>query len=352
MKNCALCLLLLVALAGCSVNNHYRVVKKYPKQELLKDYNLMQNILEEQHPGIYWYLGKDSMDMYFERGRAMLQDSMTEPEFRRVLSYAISKLGCGHTSVRASKGFVRNSDSLRNRSFPLGFKIWKDTALVTYNMLPSTSPVKRGAIVTAIDGRPMQQVVDSLFQFLSTDGYNLTHKYQTLSNRGTFSSLYLSVFGYRPSFHVSFIDSSGSARSDSIPIYISRRDTTVRADSTRPPVPRYSRKERKKATLVSARSMRFDTSLSTAFMELNTFQKSGKLRRFFTSSFKKLHRSGTQNLVIDLRTNGGGNVTNSNLLTRYLAARPFKIADSLYTRSRGSRFGRYQKDNFSTWIFA
>ncbi len=345
-------LLLLMALGSCSVNNHHRGAKKYSRQELLADYNLMQHILEDQHPGIYWYEGKDSMDLHFERGRAMLQDSMTEPQFRSVLSYAISKIGCGHTSVRASKGFLRNGDSLRNRTFPLGFKIWKDTALVTYNLLQPASPIKRGAIVTAIDGRPMQGIVDSLFQYLSTDGYNLTHKYQTLSNRGTFSSLYLSVFGYRPTYGVTFIDSSGTQTSAQIPLWLPRRDTGARSTVTRPQGEGYSRRDRRRAALLSSRSLRFDTALNTAVMELNTFQKSGRLRPFFRTSFKQLRKRGTQNLVIDLRTNGGGNVTNSNLLTKYIAAAPFKIADSLYTRSRRSRYGRYQKDDFSTWIFA
>jgi C-terminal processing protease CtpA/Prc len=56
--------------------------------------------------------------------------------------------------------------------------------------------------------------------------------------------------------------------------------------------------------------------------------------------------------VIDLRTNGGGNVTNSNLLTKYIADRPFKIADSLYTRNRSSQYSRYQQNHLGNWLFA
>ena len=54
------------------------------------------------------------------------------------------------------------------------------------------------------------------------------------------------------------------------------------------------------------------------------------LPHFFRSSFKKLKEKNTQNLVIDLRSNGGGSVTNSNLLTKFIADKPFRIADSLY----------------------
>jgi C-terminal processing protease CtpA/Prc len=65
-----------------------------------------------------------------------------------------------------------------------------------------------------------------------------------------------------------------------------------------------------------------------------------------------MERAGMQNLVIDLRTNGGGNVTNSNLLTKYIAAQPFRIADSLYTRTRTSRYARYQQHHLLNSLFA
>lgn len=49
------------------------------------------------------------------------------------------------------------------------------------------------------------------------------------------------------------------------------------------------------------------------------------------------------NLVIDIRGNGGGSVVLSNLLTRYIADKPFKIADSLYAIKRKSSFGKYEE---------
>ena len=353
MKTNILFLLLMVMISSCAVNKRSASTKKFALQQVQKDYDLFRNIIETSHPGLYWYTAKDSMDYYFTKGRTMLQDSMTESHFRMALSYVVSKLGCGHTSVRPSKKFTRSGDSLRNRQFPLAFKIWKDTALVTFNLNSQDSIIRRGSVVTAIDGRPMPEIVDSLFQFLSTDGYNRTHKYQTLSNRGTFGALYLSVFGYRQKFNVNFIDSTGKAAMADISIYPPLPDTTeAHAGTELPEVQRVPRRKRKRWQLFSARNMSFDTSLSTAFMSLNTFQKSGKLRRFFKTAFKKSESLKIKNLVIDLRTNGGGNVTNSNLLTRYIADQPFKIADSLYTRNRSNRYSRYQQNRLGNWLFA
>jgi len=350
MKKGPLLIIFLFLLSSCAVSKR-QVPKKYPKATLQTEYTLFQHILESTHPGIYWYTPKDSMDAYFKWGASQLKDSMTEPQYRTVLSYVISKIGCGHTSVRPSKNYLRANDSLRNRQFPLLFKLWKDTALVTFYAGQKDTGFKKGVVVTAIDDVPMQRLVDSLFQFLSTDGYNLTHKYQTLSNGGTFGALYLNVFGYKPSFSVSYLDTGGVLKQSVIPIYV--RDTAKKNTAQNRPQPkRLPRRQRKLRQLTFARSLRFDTAQKTAFMELNTFQKEGKLRTFFRRSFKAMQHLKIENLVIDLRANGGGNVTNSNLLTKYIAQQKFKLADSLYTLHKRTKYTKYQENGLSNTLFA
>ena len=338
---------------SCAVSKPFNPGHKYARPQLEKDYTIFRGVLEEEHPGLYWYTPKDSMDHYFEQGRAMMQDSMTEAGFRNILSYVVSKIGCGHTSVRSSERFARAADSLRSRQFPLGFKFWADTAVVTYNLNRRDSSIQRGYLVKAIDGRPITQIVDSLFRYLSTDGYNLTHKYQTLSNRGVFNSLYASVYGVKPQYTISYLDSQLRERTATVPLYTPRRDTTRRiGDPERErETQRPSRRERRQQLLRSARSMRIDTSLQTAFMDLNTFVKGMRVNRFLRQSFRKLDEQQVPNLVIDLRGNGGGSVVASNLLTKYLAQKPFKIADSLYALKRASRFAAYQDDRLLNWLF-
>jgi C-terminal processing protease CtpA/Prc len=129
---------------------------------------------------------------------------------------------------------------------------------------------------------------------------------------------------------------------------------TITPDSTQKfakPIPQPSKKERKSRRMQANRGLHFDTSLSLAVMDLNTFTKGYRLPKFFRSSFRKLHKEHTENLVVDLRGNGGGSVTNSNLLTKYIIDRPFKIADSIYALKRRSKYSRYQEDRFSNWLF-
>ncbi|MGV3656490.1 MAG: S41 family peptidase [Chitinophagaceae bacterium] len=345
---CAIAVLCVVLASSCSVAKNYNPSTRYAPQKLQQDYDIFQSILEEEHPGLYWYTPKDSMDYFFARGKNLLTDSMTETAFRAVLSSVVSKIHCGHTSVRASKAYLKLADSLRPKPFPISLKIWPDTALVTANINRKDSQITRGVIVTAIDGKPMQQIVDSLFQHLPSDGYNLTHKYQLLSNRSGFGSLYTAVFGHKALYKIDFIDTLGRQRTSMLNLY-PPKDTTARQ---RPlPRPKISKRKQKKGRLAATRSLQFDTSSRTAFMNLNTFTRDGGLPRFCKKSFKQLHKRGTEHLIIDLRGNGGGSVTNSNLLTKYISKERFKLADSLYAITCNSNWGKYQQNRFFNWLF-
>ena len=92
-----------------------------------------------------------------------------------------------------------------------------------------------------------------------------------------------------------------------------------------------------------------DTAAQTAYMRLNTFSRGG-LRRFFRKSFKQINSEGIQNLVIDLRNNGGGKVNNSIRLTQYLIDHPFKIGDSVVATSRKFTYGRYIQSSWIYWL--
>lgn len=332
-------------LQSCSASR-YSPSKKYAPQQLQEDYSVFRGSLEEAHPSLYWYTPKDSMDFYFDVGRSKLKDSLTEGQFRTVLSYVISKIRCGHTTVRPSRAAAEAT--ARNAPFPLYIKAWPDTVVVMANLNRNDSSVHRGVILQKIDGRPVATILDSLFSFLSTDGFNQTHKYQTLSNGSAFRNLYASAYGLKQKIPVEYIDTLGQVRSGTLSLYNPRIDSS-RTD--RPAAKGPSRRERKKWEREAMRSLRFDSALHAAVLEVNTFTKGYGLRRFFKRSFKEIEKRGVPNLVVDMRGNGGGSVILSNLLTKYIADKPFSIADTLYAVRRSSDYGKYRSNNFFNWLF-
>ncbi len=354
--------LLVLTMVSCTASRpSFSSTKKYSPDQLKSDFDLFQNLLETHHPGLYWYTPKDSMDFYFAEGKKQLNDSLTEPAFRKVLAWVAAKINCGHTTIRPSKNWSKYSDTARvSRMFPLSMKVWADdkattdeTMVVTANLNRRDTILTRGTVITAINGMSEQYLTDTMFQYISTDGYNRTHKFQSLSNRGYFGSLYTTLFGLPDKFTVNYKDSSGNHKTVVIPAYRPAADTAGRRGTRtfRPTTPQPSKKEIKQQRLNGIRLLKLDTANHTAMMDLASFSKGYGLKSFFKNSFRALKQNNIGHLIIDVRSNGGGSVTNSTLITRYIADSPFKFCDSLYAIKKGSKYEQHIKDHFWNKLF-
>lgn len=337
---------LVCLLASCATSRkNFNPVNKYGAAQLQGDMDLLQTILEENHPSLYWYTPKDSIDYYFEKARASITDSLTENQFRNILSGVISKVRCGHTVVRNSNAYTKYYKNKKRLQFPLALKIWDDSAVVVLNSNRKDSILKRGTIVTAINGRRNAVYIDSMFAILSTDGYSENFKSQVVSFN--FPAYYRNTFGLDSQYIISYIDPTGHEQSTLIKSYKPPVDTTKRiqvdvADTT-------SKREKRKAALKGYRSMEIDTSISTAILSINTFSN-GRLRSFFRKSFRDIRQLGLKNVVLDLRRNSGGSVMLSTKLTQYLANKPFKIADTVAAINRSFPKKKFIRPWFIYWI--
>jgi hypothetical protein len=326
---------------SCASTRNYTPAKKYPKQELQKDFSVMRSILEKKHPSLYWYTSKDSMNKYFDRYYASIKDSMTEQQFMwHVLAPVVDKVHCGHTSVGSSKAYRRWTRGKQLPSFPLYFKIWNDTMAVNGNLNRKDSIFKRGVIVKSINGENTRQLLDRMFKYLPEDGYANNINYIRLS--ANFPYYHRNIYGLSNKYKVVYQEDA-VLKTAEIPMWQRLIDTTKKAkDTTRRPRPDIPRQKR----LEALRSFKIDSSGKLATMTLNTFSK-GRLRSFFRNSFKQMRENKIPHLVLDVRSNGGGKVMMSTLLTKYLRKTPFKVADSVYAVARGvGPYGRYIKGGF------
>lgn len=346
---------LIVTLASCTVSkSSFSPVRKFTPQQLQTDFTLFQNLLQTHHPGLYWYTSKDSMDYYFNHARQQLKDSMTEPEFRKILAWVAAKINCGHTTIRSSKAWSKYSDTARiSGMFPLSIKAWDEAVVITANLNRRDSILTRGTVITTVNGYSKSFLIDTMFQYISTDGYNRTHKYQSLSNRGFFGSLYTTLFGLSDKYTIGYKESTGIEKNITIPVYRPAADTAGRSGTRtfRTTQPQPSREQLKQQRLNAARLLKIDTANQTAMMDLASFAKGYGLKGFFARSFRVMRQKNIGHLIIDVRSNGGGSVTNSTLLSRYVANAPFKFCDSLYAVKKGSEYQRHIKGHFWNKLF-
>ncbi|HKP32549.1 MAG TPA: S41 family peptidase [Chitinophagaceae bacterium] len=337
-------------LVGCSASKQsFSPNRKFSSDQLKKDYTLFREILEDAHPSLYWYTPKDSMDYYFDDGYRRINDSMTEPQFRTLLSYVIARLNCGHTSTRYSKQYSSFIERAKLRVFPVSVKIWEDTMVVAANLNRRDSILKRGTVILSINGRSQKEIVDSLSKFLASDGYNAIARYQQLSNRGNFGTWYRNVYGLSDKFTIEYLDSNGNRATTVVPVYDPTKDTGARPAPRQPQI-KLTKKQIRRQQLFATRNLQIDTLMSTGFMTLSSFSRGNYLAQFFKKSFKALRKNNVRHLVIDVRSNGGGDAGLSTLLTRYLTDHSFKIGDSLYAIRRSTKYGSFIQKQWLYWL--
>ncbi len=324
---------------SCSVSKNYNPNKKYSKEELRQDYTLLRNILEKKHPSLYWYTPKDSMDYFFDAGYNAIVDSMTELQFGwKILAPLTSTIHCGHTSFSMSKGWNKFIKHRHIPSFPLYLKIWKDTMVVTANLNKKDSVIKSGTIITSINRLNSSDIINRMFEYMVEDGYSNNVNYIRLST--SFPYFHRNIFGLYKNYNVGYIDSSGIEKKFLLPYYSPPPDSLRKSIEPGFKERRFTKGEK----LENIRSLKIDTSFS--LMTINSFSKA-HLKNFFKRSFRQLRKNNAQSLVIDIRANGGGDINNYVLLTKFLRNTSFKVADSAYAISKNFRpFTRHISTGF------
>lgn len=334
-------LVLCIQFISCSVSKNYNADKKYPKQKLQEDYTLLRNILEKKHPSLYWYTPKDSMNKFFDEGYNNIEDSMTELQFGwKILAPITNKIHCGHTSFGMSKGWNNFIKNKRIPAFPLYLKVWGDTMVVTANLNRKDSVLKKGTIITSINGIKNHDLVKKMFGYLVEDGYADNVNYMRLSSN--FPYFHRNIFGLFKNYSVHYIDKFGSEKKVIIPFYNSGGDTLDKKRKTD------SLKKEKKFTrkdkLENIRSLTTDSIASV--LTVSGFTK-GNLRTFYKRSFRKIKKNNTQNLVIDIRGNGGGDISKYVALAKYISNTRFKVADTATAIAKSfGPYTRYIKEGF------
>lgn len=313
--------------------------KKFSAQQLQEDYTIYRNILEERHPSLYWYTPKTLMDKAFDNAKEQLNDSLTEYEFRKVLIRVNTQIQCGHTSVKASKKYLKYIDTVKAKTqFPLYVKVWKDTIVVVHNIYKNDTMLVRGTIIDSLNGIATKALLDTMYHYITADGNNSVAKNQTLSTGTWLGSLYTSLYGWKQKYYIAYHKLGDTIVHTVLQPVKTPADTVTKKGKTT--IVKKAKKNKKEA-IQKARHLTFDEDGATAFMELNSFSEKLQIKKFFRNSFRQLKKHDVQNLIIDLRRNSGGRVSNSNLLTKYLVQKPFKLADSLYAKTRKSNYGRY-----------
>lgn len=312
---------------------HFSLTKKYAPAALQEDTRIIRDVILEMHPVMGIYKPKTYYENGFDQLIASLKDSLTEKEYRLRLKLLFDELHCGHTEVWQSKAYTKLIKPVKLNFLPyymisLDKKVFVGTAINS----KKDSVLKPGTEILRINNVGVDSILNYAKHFISGDGFTTTGK--DLYLRTGFNYTYPSLFGRPDSFLIEskYKDKLQSnwikaANLKDLPIkpLLPKEDTTY---------VKYRR--------ANISSGYLDETKKTAVLKIKSF-RSIKYKKVYRRFFRKLEKEQVDNLVIDLRYNGGGNLMNSYRLLSYLIDKPQTITLKTHVKNYPNK--KYTRGN-------
>ena len=321
------------------ISNHsFAQEKLLSVAQMQKDFQILRYNIEEVHAALYLYSTKEEVDQAFDKAASQLVKPMSEIEFYRILAPLQDFIKNGHTQIAPSEAYfeiVKNDKKL----LPFSLYHGNGTIYILENLSQDTS-IQLGTIIRELNGEDMMSLVKEFATGATKDGDNMTMPIErTVRNFNT------RFFYYRDQpkqyeckvEHLDGVVETLTIEGLSIESLRKNRDE------------RYGKSENFWDTDDPVYTLSFKEK--TAIMTLKTFSKSTvrkrnkKSKQWFKESFSKIINQQTEKLIIDLRSNGGGDPEPTIELFSHLHPKPFTFYKAMYTETQKIPNGKLYKDN-------
>ena len=355
MKKLYLFSLVLVTLTSCRSVKEYnkQITKLHSVKELQNDVDKVYIQLKRNHPKLYQYTPKEVLDYKFDSLKTSITESLDSRQFYKKLAPVVSNVKQGHIAVSsANKRFTKKeTKQLKKRPFEfydLNFEYLQNKLWVKNTLGKDSSMVE--SEVLKIEDEPVSNLMDAYKTLFSSDGYN-----KTLYNRfvaENFSTFYYKDKGFLDSLSITF------KNRDSLFTKTLRRiekeKKNIDKDSAKTIKPKKISKEEKQLNRLASkqkrkydrkhgfllrqktysRNFRFIGQDSTVgFMKIRDFVN-GPYKKFYKESFSKIDPAKTKYLILDLRDNGGGRISEIDYLYSFLTDKDYRFINESEVNSR------------------
>ncbi|WP_299247330.1 S41 family peptidase [uncultured Aquimarina sp.] len=257
--------------------------------ELKEDLLILKNNLEEVHPGLYAYHSKEKFDILFSEIEQNLKQPITSIDFYRRLLPILPLIANNHTHIMCPLDY---KEALVTSLPRLPFRLYvKERRLYLHEDASNEQIIGLGKEILSINGKSAGAIIDTIVNTSSKDGFNTSLAIYGLGV--SFSRYYAYYFGTPKHFKIEYLEKNGTLKTANIqgvkvPILIERRGSTSISQSTN--------------------ILEFNITNNIAYLKINSFQpkSAGKFRKKLKSYFKQIKEKKIEQLIIDVRGNGGG----------------------------------------------
>jgi len=330
MKKLTITLLILL-LFGTGYGQTTGDLKVFSVKELRDDVDSLTKYIEETHPNAFFKYSKDR----FYKDARILKSSIAKPlnslEFYLLISPLVAKLEDGHTGVQFPQMEYLNSGAFM---FPFNVKLTAKKPYIRIirpfrtmeRLIPNNSEV------ISINGIESEKISKDIIACISGESPDI---------RAGFGSNYFyfflnKLYGMNDSYKVIY-ETDGKLETKEISgisynTYIKRvkQDTSIQS-----------------TVIPSNYSLKLQPESKTAIIDFVSFNNPQEFKVFIDSAFKQINTNQIKNLIIDLRSNGGGNSAIGDEFFQYISQVPY----TQYAKSK-IKYSPLQKENYKQRVAA
>lgn len=321
----------LLSICSCVSVEKYNahIDKEIPVNKLKKDIDFAYKKLKRYHPKLDMYLAQDKIDFKFDSVKKSIEQPLKPNDFYVKFFPVFESLAHGHTDLypifkRLEKKEIKKYKESKSAFHDYSF-FWKNDSVFLVNDNNKTNPINSGSVLLYIDDIPTKYVYDKYKESIYGDGKNTTFS-DNVFNR-TFLNFITLEQGVKDSVELTFlmgntIISKKTFRSFSKPkeqtIAVASKITKQEKEVDRKVRIKQKRYGYNKDSKSYSKDLSFPTNDSTiAVLKVTDFRK-GKIRELYKEVFTDIKNHHVQNLILDLRNNGGGFIKDAHYLYAYL----------------------------------
>ncbi|MBW8361269.1 MAG: S41 family peptidase [Kaistella sp.] len=336
--------LLLALLTSCvSVKNfNKRLEVPIAPEKLKKDVDFAYQNLQKLHPELYWYISEQQLSFKFDSLKTTITQPLKPNEFYEKLAPVIASVRQGHLRLvapdkRLTKKEIREIMKQKGLFGRYNYVVDQDRIFVKDNAdkIPN---MEVGTEILKINEVPVSEMLTKYRPFVNSDGYNTTFQKYSMARR--WPGFFTAENGILDSVKI-----ETKYRNQTETFWLKREKTTKedrkKEEEQNKKLTKSESGKTKDYNIITKsfnRDLQFPTKDSTvAYMKIKTFSGTFS-KKFYKESFATIKNSPAQYLIIDMRDNLGGSLSEINNLYSYLVNEKFKFINDIEITRRSSMF--------------
>lgn len=305
------------------------IEKKYTEIELNKDLDYLVHSIIETHPNPFTIITRKQFFKDVNKIKSNLKNGLNYGEFYKSIAPLVASISDGHTSIKfpGSKKLFNNDSQLFPFSATCDFKK-KSITLKEY--INENSPIPANSELISINGISSKKIIEKIIE--NTSGENREYRLKMGSDFTFFGIILKTYFDFNGNFEIKY------KSNDKI------ENKTIEAISFQKFIDIVKSKKSPTNQVIDDSAdyiLNIKPEIKTAIINFKYFNDPEKFDVFLKKSFDTINKIGIENLIIDIRANGGGNSVLGDQLFKYIAKKPFNQFEK-----NTVKFSQLQKDYY------